>query len=98
MKKYTKKNLTEAFQAGKAFGNFIDESEWINQYEKDVESLSVPVCAFSESSWKDELKKVNNCSQRQDSLKDQLSDLRIIANRFGFYDAADFLKNIYSPK
>jgi hypothetical protein len=43
-------------------------------------------------SWKFELEKVNNCSQRQDSLCDQLRDLRIIANKFGLYDAADFLK------
>jgi hypothetical protein len=42
--------------------------------------------------WKFELEKVKNCPQRQDSLCDQLRDLRIIANKFGFYDAADFLK------
>jgi hypothetical protein len=27
--------------------------------------------------------------QRQDSVLDQLADLRLIANRFGMYDAAD---------
>lgn len=45
--------------------------------------------------WKTELEKVNDCPQRQDSLLNQLSDLRIIANKFGFYDAADFLKSNY---
>ena len=30
--------------------------------------------------------------QRQDSLMDQLYDLKFIANRLGMYDAADYLK------
>lgn len=42
--------------------------------------------------WKFELEKIKDCPQRQDSLCDQLRDLRIIANKFGFYDASDFLK------
>lgn len=41
-----------------------------------------------------ELDKVLQCPQRQDSLIDQLADLRIIANKFGLYDAADYLKSI----
>ena len=45
-------------------------------------------------SWKEEIKKVENCIQRQDSLTDQLTDLIFIANKFGFFDAADYLKNI----
>jgi hypothetical protein len=44
------------------------------------------------SNWKSELEKVQVCPQRQDCLQDQLKDLRQIANKFGFYDAADFLK------
>ena len=31
----------------------------------------------------------SNWPQRQDSVAEQLADLRIIANRLGFYDAAD---------
>lgn len=42
--------------------------------------------------WKKELEKVQQCPQRQDGLRDQLNDLRIIANKFGFYDAADYLR------
>ena len=42
--------------------------------------------------WKQELEKISDCPQRQDSLCSQIRDLRIIANKFGFYDAADFLK------
>ncbi len=42
--------------------------------------------------WKEELEKVEQCPQRQDSTTDQLVDLYVIANRFGLYDAADFLK------
>lgn len=52
-------------------------------------------------SWKEELDKVNkdNCPQRQDSTLDQLVDLMHIANRFGFYDAADYLwRNVIQPK
>jgi len=30
--------------------------------------------------------------QRQDSVSAQLADLRVIANRIGFYDAADAIK------
>ena len=46
-------------------------------------------------SWKNELKKIDpkNCPQRQDSTSDQLVDLIQIANRFGFYDASDYLRN-----
>lgn len=32
--------------------------------------------------------------QRQDSVSDQMADLRIIANRLGFYDAADAIKQL----
>jgi hypothetical protein len=44
------------------------------------------------SVWIKVLAHVPQCPQRQDSMVDQLSDLRFIANRFGFYDAADYLK------
>jgi hypothetical protein len=32
-------------------------------------------------------------TQRQDSLSDQLADLRLVANRLGMYDAADWLSD-----
>jgi hypothetical protein len=41
--------------------------------------------------WKAELKKVNQCPQRQDSTVEQLMDLIKIANKFGFYDACDYI-------
>ncbi len=44
--------------------------------------------------WLAQLKDIKQCPQRQDSLQDQLRDLRIIANKFGFYDAADYLKTV----
>jgi hypothetical protein len=50
------------------------------------------LCDKLNEPWFKELVKVNQCPQRQDSAHDQLSDLIIIANKFGFYDAADFLK------
>ena len=47
--------------------------------------------------WKTELKKVDqeNCPQRQDSLFDQMYDLYSIANKFGFYDAADYIRKTF---
>ena len=44
--------------------------------------------------WRGEFKKVQQCQQRQDSTGEQLADLVYIANRFGFYDAADYLKEL----
>lgn len=38
---------------------------------------------------------IPNLPQRQDSLSDQLSDLRAIANRLGMYDAADAIGRIF---
>ena len=42
--------------------------------------------------WKVELAKVNQVPQAQDSTDDQLRRLKVIANKFGLYDAADFIK------
>lgn len=42
--------------------------------------------------WLKELTKVTQCPQRQDSVVDQLKDLYTIANRFGFYDVADYIR------
>lgn len=44
------------------------------------------------SIWKEEVKKIHPCIQRQDSTIDQLKDLHAIANLLGFYDAADYIK------
>ena len=46
------------------------------------------------SNWKIEIENVKQCTQRQDSLEEQLKDLIHIANKFGFYDAADYLKAV----
>lgn len=43
--------------------------------------------------WRIEYMKMNNCPQRQDALNDQLRDLVRVANKLGFYDAADYIKN-----
>jgi hypothetical protein len=44
-----------------------------------------------ENDWKQEIKKLDQCVQRQDSNMEQLRDLISIANKLGFYDAADTL-------
>lgn len=45
--------------------------------------------------WKKQLRKIEQCPQRQDSVTDQMIDLRYIANKFGFYDAADYIKKVF---
>jgi hypothetical protein len=36
--------------------------------------------------------------QRQDSTKEQLADLRLVANRLGMYDAADALRQLFETE
>jgi len=50
------------------------------------------------SMWKKELNKVKQCPQRQDAIVDQMIDLHYIANKFGFYDAADYIKRVFIEK
>ena len=45
------------------------------------------------SRWKEEIEKLNQCPQRQDSTTEQLIDLYVVATKLGFYDAADFIKD-----
>lgn len=44
--------------------------------------------------WFSEVLKMGQCPQRQDSLNNQLTDLILVANKLGFYDAADYLSSI----
>lgn len=37
------------------------------------------------------LRMIPSCEQTQKSLESQLADLRVVANRLGLYDAADYL-------
>ena len=50
---------------------------------------------MSKSNWQTELNKVEQCHQRQDSITEQMRDLYQIANKFGFYDAADYIRGIF---
>lgn len=45
-----------------------------------------------ESLWIKELRKIEQLPQRQDSTNEQMVDLYTIANKFGFYDAADYIR------
>ena len=38
------------------------------------------------------LDNIQSLPQRQDSVADQLADLRLVANKLGMYDAADAIK------
>lgn len=44
------------------------------------------------TTWKDEIEKIGDCPQRQDGLIEQLKDLIYVANKLGFYDAAEYLE------
>jgi hypothetical protein len=45
-----------------------------------------------ESLWINELRKIDQLPQRQDSTNEQMVDLYTIANKFGLYDAADYIR------
>ena len=44
------------------------------------------------------IKNIPQLPQRQDSLKNQLKDLRIYANKLGMYNSCDFLKSFCEEK
>lgn len=48
--------------------------------------------------WKDAINALGNFPQRQDSTVDQLEDLVWVANKLGFYDAADNVKALVVKK
>ena len=48
------------------------------------------------TTWKEELKKIEQCPQRQDSVTDQMIDLYHIANKLGFYDATDYIRRTFT--
>lgn len=45
-----------------------------------------------------ELKKIPRLPQRQDSLTEQMHDLYHVANHFGLYDAADYIRTNFIEK
>jgi hypothetical protein len=47
------------------------------------------------TTWKEEIKKIEKCNQRQDSIKDQMIDLIEVANKLGFYDASDYIRRTF---
>lgn len=71
---------------------FFNKNDF-NFYDEGRESEIVRFKVISSDGWQYELNKVNQCKQRQDSLQNQLIDLCKIADKFGLYDASDFIKN-----
>lgn len=47
------------------------------------------------ASWREEIKKLESCPQRQDSTTEQMMDLHSVANKLGFYDAADYINRMF---
>lgn len=67
----------------------------LNEDVNDNDIFEFAMCTFKRLSlWEEELNKICQCPQRQDSLDGQIRDLYIIANKFGLYDAADYIKQI----
>jgi len=44
------------------------------------------------ANWKEEMEKVEQCPQRQDTTLEQLIDLYSVATKLGFYDAGDVIR------
>lgn len=61
----------------------------ISHYEKTGEVLT---------SWKEEVENIKQCPQRQDSSTNQMVDLQSVANKLGFYDAADYIRREFIEK
>lgn len=57
-------------------------------------NLNINVMDQEKPIWLQELDKVKQVPQTQEALNDQLKKLRIIANKFGLYDAADYLRSL----
>jgi hypothetical protein len=62
--------------------------------KREIRIVENTIDVISITDWETELKKVEQCPQRQDSMIDQMKDLWQIANKFGFYDAADHIRTI----
>lgn len=45
------------------------------------------------ANWKEFIDSAPKFRQRQDAMNNQLKDLYYVANKLGFYDAADYLRN-----
>lgn len=74
----------------------------VSEFEKMAERLEERTRKEEpepEPMWKIELAKVEQVPQTQEPLSSQLQKLRVIANKFGLYDAADFIRyNILKQK
>ena len=76
--------MTSTTQSGTSAKNIADVEAFRGQHPRRTTIEVRP-------DWKTEFGKVKFCEQRQDALLEQLKDLVHVANRLGFYDAADFL-------
>lgn len=69
----------------------------VSEFERMAETLEKRAKALKSNVepiplWKKELLKVNQVPQTQEDLVSQLKKLYVIANKFGLYDAADFIR------
>jgi len=87
------KNITRCY-----YQNYNAKLQTMTCGWDNAEDCSHCIKNESISMWKKELKKVEQCPQRQDSLVEQMYDLYAIANKFGLYDAADSIKRRFMEK
>ncbi|RUS44997.1 hypothetical protein [Cohnella sp. AR92] len=74
-------------------------SSWYQQ--RDSSTLDPELIVPEEpriEAWKQEMKKIHDCPQRQDSTSDQMIDLYDVAVKLGFYDAADYIRQVFIEK
>jgi hypothetical protein len=67
----------------------VDEFEKMAERLEKITNNQAPE---PEPLWKKELSKINQVPQTQEDLTSQLKKLYVIANKFGLYDAADFIR------
>lgn len=74
---------------------FLDEAHlhWTNKDKEKEAKREIDV-----RKWEEEMEKVQQCPQRQDSTHDQLVDLYKVASKLGFYDAGDVIRNLIEKK
>jgi hypothetical protein len=66
------------------------EDDWI-----DAKHSNLGVILFNMSHWIYEFDHVPNLPQRQDSVVEQMFDLYKVANKLGYYDAADYIREVF---
>ncbi|MCA1066072.1 hypothetical protein QTG56_25720 (plasmid) [Rossellomorea sp. AcN35-11] len=95
----------ENLKLAKEFPPSGREESLVTIYEGDFDWLMEQVIEIANTeavqkgaNWKEEMKKVKDCPQRQDAALDQLIDLYWVSTKLGFYDAGDVIQEIINNR